>query len=159
VASLSRHLRAQGSRGQSLVEVALVVPLLLSLLGFSADLARAFFVNTQVSNSAREGALYAGHHYGDAADPSFATFKANVTAAIAAEESTPLIGCPAANRTVTLTPDPGPTYPQTSTTGPGPYQLTVQVDCTIKPIVSWLPTPNPMHLTAKTTAYVYKLLP
>lgn len=141
-----------------------MVPLLLSLLGFSADIARAFFVNSQVSNAAREGALYAGHHYGDGTDAAphnLATFEASVVNVVAGEESTPLIGCPTANRTVQFLnldnstfSDPG--YPVAPGNG---RELKIEVDCTLKPIVAWLPTPNPMHLSAQVTAYVYKVNP
>jgi hypothetical protein len=45
-------------RGQSLVEFALVLPLLLLLLAGGVDLARAYFVGIEVSNAAREATLY-----------------------------------------------------------------------------------------------------
>ena len=157
MASSTRRRRARRSRGQSLVEVALTLPFLLSLLGFGGDIARAFFVNTEVSNATREGALYAGHHYGDSSLTTFAQFKTAVSNVVMNEESTPLIGCPSGSQTIQFlkagVADPGTGYP----VGPGgAYELTIQVDCSVRPIVNWLPTPNPMHLTAKTTAYVYK---
>jgi hypothetical protein len=46
------------ARGQSLVEFALVLPLLLLLLAGGVDLARAYFVGIEVSNAAREATLY-----------------------------------------------------------------------------------------------------
>ena len=52
-----RYRRAYNG-GQSLVEFALVLPLLLLLLAGGADLARAYFVGIQVSNAAREASLY-----------------------------------------------------------------------------------------------------
>ena len=52
-----RRLRGS-SRGQSLVEFALVAPILLLLLAGGADLARAYFVGIQVSDGAREASLY-----------------------------------------------------------------------------------------------------
>ncbi len=50
---MSRH------RGQSLVEFALVFPILLLLLAGGADLARAYFAGIQVADGARQAALYA----------------------------------------------------------------------------------------------------
>jgi hypothetical protein len=42
--------------------------------------------------------------------------------------------------------------------GPGNTgrELKIDVDCIVRPIVGWLPTPNPMHLHARVTAYVFK---
>ncbi|MDA8332224.1 MAG: pilus assembly protein [Candidatus Dormibacteraeota bacterium] len=50
--------RSPAPRGQSLVEFALVLPLLLLLLAGGVDLARAYFVGIEVSNAAREASLY-----------------------------------------------------------------------------------------------------
>ena len=47
------------SRAQSLVEFALVLPLLLVLLGEAIDLGRAFFARVAIDNAARVGAAYA----------------------------------------------------------------------------------------------------
>jgi Flp pilus assembly protein TadG len=61
-----RAKRRRGLRGQSLVEFALVAPLLLLLLAGGTDLARAFFIGVDVTNGLREGALFAGQHGNDA---------------------------------------------------------------------------------------------
>jgi hypothetical protein len=45
-------------RGQSLVELAIVLPVLLLLLGGAIDLGRAFFARVAIENAAKEGALY-----------------------------------------------------------------------------------------------------
>jgi Flp pilus assembly protein TadG len=50
-----RHLRA-GSRGQTLSEFALVVPLVLLIFMGLFDLGRAVYAYTTISNAAREGA-------------------------------------------------------------------------------------------------------
>jgi cell division septation protein DedD len=47
-----------GRRGQSLVELAIVLPILLLLLGGAIDLGRAFFARTAIENSAKEGAFF-----------------------------------------------------------------------------------------------------
>jgi Flp pilus assembly protein TadG len=47
------------SRGQSMVEFALVLPLLLGFLVISADFGRAFTAYLTISSAAREGATYA----------------------------------------------------------------------------------------------------
>jgi Flp pilus assembly protein TadG len=50
------------SRGQSLTELALVLPLLALILLGVVDLGRAFFYSTRLSDAVKEGALY-GIHY------------------------------------------------------------------------------------------------
>ena len=45
-------------RGQSLVELALVMPLLALLLVGTTDLARAFFYHTRLTNAVKEGAIH-----------------------------------------------------------------------------------------------------
>jgi len=54
----------RSERGQSLVELALVLPLLILLLMGIADLGRAFYSYIEITNAAREGARYAVRHYG-----------------------------------------------------------------------------------------------
>jgi hypothetical protein len=57
--SLRRVLRDRiGRRGQSLVELAVVLPVLLLLLGGAIDLGRAFFARTAIENAAKEGAFF-----------------------------------------------------------------------------------------------------
>jgi Flp pilus assembly protein TadG len=57
----SRHAlgsRRSTSRGQSLVEFALVVPILVLILALSADFGRAFSAYIAVGGAAREGAAF-----------------------------------------------------------------------------------------------------
>ncbi len=49
---------AQRSRGQSLVELALLLPVLALLLIGALDLGRVFFATVQLTNSVREGASF-----------------------------------------------------------------------------------------------------
>jgi PKD repeat protein len=62
---LHRTRRAQDGRadrwirGQSLVELALVLPVLLALLAAALDLGRVFYATISLNNAAREGALAA----------------------------------------------------------------------------------------------------
>lgn len=48
----------QSSRGSSLVELALVIPICLLLLAGAIDLGQAFYVATQVAAAAHAGAIY-----------------------------------------------------------------------------------------------------
>ncbi|HXA41762.1 MAG TPA: TadE family protein [Candidatus Solibacter sp.] len=57
--SLARIVLATRRRGQALVETMLIAPVLLLLLGGVADLGRAFYYKTAVTNTAREAAHWA----------------------------------------------------------------------------------------------------
>jgi hypothetical protein len=48
--------------GQSLVEFALLVPILLIVFLGAADVGRLFFYTSMISNAAREGAIYAANN-------------------------------------------------------------------------------------------------
>ncbi len=56
-----RHPRAGEWRGQNLVELALLMPLLALLLIGAVDLGRVFIAYTRLTSVVREGALYGGH--------------------------------------------------------------------------------------------------
>ena len=59
---LSRRLGRERSRGQALVEVALVSPLFFALLFGLIDLGRVIWAIDSVGSAAREGARYASVH-------------------------------------------------------------------------------------------------
>lgn len=56
------------SRGQSMVEFALVLPLLLGFLVIAADFGRAYTAYLTISSAAREGATYASRSSANAGD-------------------------------------------------------------------------------------------
>ena len=58
----------RSERGQNLIELALVMPLLILLLTGIADLGRAFYSYIQITNAAREGARAASRLPCDAGD-------------------------------------------------------------------------------------------
>lgn len=158
--------------GQALVEMALVTPLLLLVLGLTAEVGRSFFTATQVSNAAREGALWAGHHYADtsastscsATNSSYADFDKNIKCVIQNEEIGALIGCPIANQSYTLY---DPTTNNTLTSGVAPFnnnfaapaspgseytnQLAVEVRCSVKPLMGLPPLSSTYMITSKDT--------
>jgi Flp pilus assembly protein TadG len=49
----------QGQRGQAVVELALVLPLLMVIMLFAVDVGRLFFAYTGMQNAAREAAVFA----------------------------------------------------------------------------------------------------
>lgn len=57
-----RWRRRERSRGQSMVEFALVLPLMLLLFAGAADLGRLFFNFVAVENAVKEGALYGARY-------------------------------------------------------------------------------------------------
>jgi Flp pilus assembly protein TadG len=62
----ANHHRPQPTAGQSLVEFALVLPVLLLLVLGAMDFARMFSTKITLTNAAREGANYLSRHPDDA---------------------------------------------------------------------------------------------
>ncbi|MGZ8567619.1 MAG: PKD domain-containing protein [Actinomycetota bacterium] len=54
--------RSRPARGQSIVELALILPIMLVMLATAADLGRLFHTRIVLANAARAGALEAGRH-------------------------------------------------------------------------------------------------
>ncbi|MGB6771416.1 MAG: TadE/TadG family type IV pilus assembly protein [Candidatus Dormiibacterota bacterium] len=81
--------------GQSLVEFALVLPVLLVLVAGGADLARSYFVGIEVADGARQAVLFA-------ADNAY-TYTPSELQSIASSNATGgLLGCPSSDLTVTV---------------------------------------------------------
>lgn len=57
-----RHDRTRRSRGQSLVELALIMPIFLLLIAAAIDLGRLFSAYIAIVNATKEGALYGAAH-------------------------------------------------------------------------------------------------
>ncbi len=68
-------------RGQSLIEFALVLPLLLVLIISAIELGRLFYTQIVITNAAREGAYYMATHVEDTAKVTNATLAAQAEAA------------------------------------------------------------------------------
>lgn len=77
------------SRGQSLVEFALILPLLLALIITAIELGRLFYTQIVITNAAREGAYYVATHVAaaDASDKDLYDRAAVVSEATAAAEA------------------------------------------------------------------------
>lgn len=78
------HSQDRGSRGQALVEFAIVLPVMLLVLLLAVDFGRLFFTYISVHNAAREGAFFAATHAGDS-DYEADAFAAAVAAAARAQ--------------------------------------------------------------------------
>lgn len=59
---LRRHDRTRRSRGQSLVELAVIMPIFLLLIAAAIDLGRMFSAYIAIVNASKEGALYGAAH-------------------------------------------------------------------------------------------------
>jgi Flp pilus assembly protein TadG len=145
MASVS-SFRTRSQRGQSITEMALVLPLLLLVLGLGTDAARAFFMTVQITGAAREGALYAAHHASDA------LIDTHTQAVIAQEEqgTYPLLQCsatvPASIARADGSAQPLPTGTKT--------EETITVTCPFKPLLGFVPIPA-ITLKAVVTSYVF----
>jgi Flp pilus assembly protein TadG len=87
--------RRRSRSGQSLVELALMLPLIALILLGTLDLARMFFAYEQLTNAVKEGALYAGR------EPSAATATVDPSNIVAVVRSEGSIGSSLVNITVT----------------------------------------------------------
>lgn len=129
------------ARGQSLVEFALVVPILFILVAGVADLARAYFVGIQVADGARQAALYASGN---------ATAYTSQQLTQIAEDNAgagSFLGCPVSQMSVTFG----------STSGNSPalsgtnlyYRQPVTVVCKLPLLVPVLPSTVAIRATAQ----------
>lgn len=109
------------SIGQSLVELALTLPLLILIILGSADLGRVFYANVTLAGAVHKGAMYASSSIGAAADES------GIRSAVLADATTLF--------------DLSPTNPTvTSTVGADPYgfnYVAVTVTYQFRPILPY----------------------
>jgi Flp pilus assembly protein TadG len=93
LASLRRRARATPSRGQSLVELALVLPVILLVLLFAIDFGRGFYSWVILQNASRIGANYAALNPEGWEGTGSPTIKAEYAALVSKDWGT--LGCPA----------------------------------------------------------------
>lgn len=98
-AFLGSRSQRHGRRGQALVELAIILPLMLLLLAGAIDLGRAFYLYIGMQNAAREGAA---HGMANPAVPPASIDEAAITSAARAE----LGGDPDLDVDVECAPDP-----------------------------------------------------
>lgn len=124
-------------RGQSMVEFALILPILLILVAGGADLGRALFVGIQITDAARQASLYA------AGNPTSYTQPELKAIAEGGAGSGALV-CPAGQLHLSL----GPT---SDVTGGGSLQP-VTVTCDLPMLTPGIP--SPVKLTATATVLI-----
>jgi Flp pilus assembly protein TadG len=138
--------------GQSMVEVALILPLFVGILLGGADLARAFAIQLAVQNGARAGA----ESYAIDQTPTPAEAAA---AAVAEISRTPTVNGGLANVIVWETDSLGATpcanHPVAGTwTAPSianPCYVTVEIQYTFKTTIAWPLIPNTANFDRATT--------
>jgi Flp pilus assembly protein TadG len=134
-------------RGQSMVEVALLLPLLVFVLLGGADLARAFALQLAVQNGARAGA--------EAAAIDFAPSAAGARARALNEMSrTPALNPAAATIDVTFTRADG-TICTIVPTPADPCWATVRVQYDFRTVTPWPLIPNTAHFDRTTQMRVF----
>lgn len=146
-----RTKRRPRLRGQSLVEFALVAPLLLLLLAGGTDLARSFYIGVDVTNSLREGALFAGKHGNEAANA--AVLDQRIRAILDKEEQgsfvplrCPSWSSPPTAAQVSITESGGSipnTTPHSATT------VTITSTCVVTPWVTYFPITTRLSTTVQ----------
>ncbi|MDA8394248.1 MAG: pilus assembly protein [Candidatus Dormibacteraeota bacterium] len=139
--------RTPRSRGQSLVEFALVAPILLLLLSGGADLARAYFVGIQIADGARQAALYASDNppVNGVSPSGYTPTELEAIAKNNAGSTAGLLGCPSADITVTV----GSTTAYGSS---GSFYQPISVSCALPLLTPLLP--SPVHIASKAEALI-----
>lgn len=104
--ALRRHWAGR-SRGQAIVELALVLPVFIVLLAAGADLARLFHSQVAIESAARAGALEAASHPTSfVAGQACSTLTNRVTCAVLNESSGSFLTVNASDISLTCTPSP-----------------------------------------------------
>ncbi len=134
-----RRLRPwSGARGQSLVELALIAPILIVLMLGVIDFGRVYFAQVSVTNAARDGADYASQSATAAAD-------LNGITQAALSDTGNLLNTSASNPTVTVI---------TSNDSQGRLYADVKVHYTFTAIFSWPGLPSSMSVDRTVRARV-----
>lgn len=131
----SRHQR-QRSRGQALVEFAILVPVLLLILAIAADFGRAFTAYIAIGSAAHEGATFGMQSLANAND------SAKIRSAALADAPS-IMGV-------------APTVPNAvvSKDAQGYNRVAVTVNYTFSPLMPIPPIPNSISLTRTVTMRV-----
>jgi hypothetical protein len=132
--------RPPDRRGAAAVELAVVLPFLLFLIGVGTDFARIFYASQILSNCARNGAIYESDEYFRQDSP-YGPFNV-VEAALA--DAPNLMADPANKPKVTST-----VTPDTPTAGQS--TVTVTVEYKFKTIARFIGIPNEVTLSRSVT--------
>jgi Flp pilus assembly protein TadG len=125
-----------GRRGQALVELALILPVMLFLILGAVDLGRVFYSKIAVTDAAKEGALVASQ----------GKSSSEITTAVTTEARGGLVEIKAGDVTATPCPaNPNGTTPPVTVTAKAPFRA-------ITPFISTILGGNPVMIGATATA-------
>jgi hypothetical protein len=116
-------------KGQGLVELALVIPLLVIIVVGLLDLGRAYFSVIIINNAAREGARYLSSHRSDLGDG----FSGTIDAAMQEAQGT-IVTLTPGDITASCTDNDDPSDGRCDTAIPYSYPVFVTVRTTFNPI-------------------------
>jgi len=123
-------LRVSKQKGQGLVELGLVIPLLVVIVIGLLDLGRAYFSVIIINNAAREGARYLSSHRSDLGDGFIGTI-----AAAQQEAQGTIVTIAPSDVTASCTDNDDPSDGKCDTNYPYSYPVIVTVRTTFKPIM------------------------
>lgn len=131
-------------RGASLVELALVLPLLMLLLLGAADFGRAYYLAMEIAGAAQAGAEYGAQNPTDVAGISAAaSYDAPNVPNLSV--TTPTYGCECANGSgFSANCSSRPSCPSSNIV----YRVTVKVSATYTPWFRWPTLPSTMSLSS-----------
>lgn len=137
----------KAERGASLVELALVLPLLMLLLMGAVDFGRAFYLAMEISGAAQAGAEYGAQNPTDTTGMSAAA-KYDAPDVPGLVVSTPTYGCECAAGTgFSATCANTPSCPSSNIV----YRVTVNVSATYSPWFPWPKIPSSISLSSSAT--------
>jgi Flp pilus assembly protein TadG len=147
--ALRRHLDTR-TRGQSLVEFALILPLFLVFVAACLDLGRVFYANISLNNAAREGAMQAAKDHATfiqdgACDPVNNNIVCRVQ--IESKSSSVAIASTDITRTCSIPGCPRAAGSTTTVTVRGTFQL-------VTPLLSVVFGGQTLHLTSSATSQI-----
>lgn len=128
---MSRSARSHKERGQSLVELAISLTVLILLLSGAVDFGMALFSYVQIRDAAQEGALYGSLYPNNPSGPYDPSNSLNATAIqqrIQTSSTSPIIkNLPSANIQVELIPIGAPPCEGSTDAGSGPVANAIRV--------------------------------
>lgn len=134
------RLFSSASRGQSLAELALILPVLLILVLGAIDFGRLYFAYVSVTNAARNGAQYASFNVVQANDEDCTDGKCIRLAALA--DTSNLLNTSSTNPQVTKEP-----CVDGALDDQGRLCVRVRVDYTFDPLVPWPGLPSSVDMS------------
>lgn len=149
--------RARGQlRGQALVELALILPIMVLLIGGGIDLARSYFMGIEVSDGASQAALYVSENSAltsTTTSPPTLFTDTQLARVVTASYGGSVLSCPTVSVTQSQTPSSAATAVSTGSPAEDSFYEDVTVTCQFFPLTPFLP----LHLAVRSTSGSYVL--